>query len=612
MKKTISILASLMALCSCTEQIHEATLPQETSIQANIAPQTRTAMGPEEEGIYKVFWTKGDGIIVNDGKMDAVFMTDTENSTSAVFIPKTKVAMDFSKGVIAGYPVEDMFLAGTDVNENIYFTIPTEQQYVEGSFSEETMPMLSDVAYEPVLNFRNVASVLKLIVTGEEDVTVSSVTVAANEIISGDLCYNPGTDSYIQEEAMTPYTSTTIDCADGVTVGSEGKAFHVVVPHQTYTGLTITLTASDGRKHIFKMKEGKEIVAARSTVLNIPLRFSTFGTSNEPEVKISSTSVSFSGFNISVSMKNVSAYYCGLQSKSSFDAEMKDGSLFESVSWKTEYTAPLSYSGSVLRFQEEMGDVLLEPGHHYVFWIIPKNEEGIYTADDITYIEVSTKSYTAGGSVTLSATDPEIDMTSISLTLAASGSVEMIYNILLSEDEISMYPTEQDKIDLLLSGRAYFFDRSSDVVIRKFLNPGTKYTLLAIAVDRSGRYGPLFMREYKTQDLPYNGTEISIDTDIERLRNDQTIRWSIDDSNVKEYRYIFTDTDRHLWTGTLESSVKRAGETLFLNSGYYYISTTTETSAKVSMENGKEYIFVILAVDNAGNCSAASHWKFTY
>mgnify|MGYP003294208376 FL=1 len=79
-----------------------------------------------------------------------------------------------------------------------------------------------------------------------------------------------------------------------------------------------------------------------------------------------------------------------------------------------------------------------------------------------------------------------------------------------------------------------------------------------------------------------------------------------------EYRYIFTATDRHLWTGTLESSVKRAGETLFLNSGYYYISTTTETSAKVSMENGKEYMFVILAVDNAGNCSAASHWKFIY
>lgn len=614
MKKATSILASLLALCSCTEQIHEDAAKENISIQANITPQTRTVMGPEEDGIYKVFWTDGDGIVVCDGYIDAVFMTEAgiENSTSAVFIPKTKVSMDFSQGVIAGYPVEGMFLAGPDVNENIYFTIPSEQQYVEGSFSEETMPMLSEVAYEPVLNFRNIASVLKFVVSGEEEVTITSVKVASNETISGDLCYNPGTDSYIPEEAMTPYTGTAVDCGDGVKVGPDGTAFHIVVPHQTYTGLTITLTASDGRKHTFKMKDGKEIVAERSSVLNIPLKFKTFGTSNAPEVSITSTSVSFSGFNISVSMKNVSAYYCGLQSKSSFDAEMKDGSLFESVIWKTEYTAPLSYSGSVLRFQEEMADMLLEPAHDYVFWIIPKNEEGVYTAQDVTFIEVSTKAYTSGGSITLSASDPEIDMTSISLTLAASGSVEMIYNILLSEDEITKYPTDQDKIDLLLSGKAYFFEKSSDVVIRKFLSPGTKYTLLAIAIDRSGRYGPLFIREYTTEQLPYNEMIVTIDEDINSLRSDNTIRWSASEGSAVEYRYIFTETDRHLWTGTLGASVKKAGETMFLNPGLYYISRTTDTSAKVSMENGKEYIFVILAVDTAGNPSAASYWKFIY
>lgn len=601
-----------MALCSCTEQIHEATLPQETSIQANIAPQTRTAMGPGEDGIYKVFWTKGDDIIVNDGKMDAVFMTDTENSTSAVFRPKTKVTMDFSKGVIAGYPVEGMFLAGTDVNENIYFTIPAEQQYVEGSFSEDTMPMLSDVAYEPVLNFRNVASVLKLIVTGEEDVTISSVTVAANEIISGDLCYNPGTDSYIQEEAMTPYTSTTIDCADGVTVGSEGTAFHVVVPHQTYTGLTITLTASDGRKHIFKMKEGKEIVAARSTVLNIPLKFSTFGTSNEPEVKISSTSVSFSGFSISVSMKNVSAYYCGLQSKSSFDSEMSSGSLLEDMSWRTLYTAPMTYSGSISRFQEGFADIFIEPAHDYVFWIVPYSEDGTYTENDIVYIEVATKAYTSGGSTSLTASGFEADMTSISVTLQASGSVEIIYNMLLSEAEVAKYPTVQDKIDLLLYGNAYFFESPSDIVLKKFLDPGSKYTLIAIAVDRSGRYGPLFMQEYSTVPIPYNDIKVSIDEDLSALKEDQTIRWAASADDVTEYRYIFTSTDRYLWTSTLSESVKKAGETMFLNPGLYYITKTDSTEARLEMENGKEYIFVILAVDNAGNCSAASHWKFIY
>lgn len=613
MKKSLLLAAAILAISSCTGQIEEDHAPEASAITASITPQTRTSMSAGEEGIYKVLWTKGDGIIVNDGKMDAVYMTEDENcGTSAIFIPKTKITVDFSKGVMAGYPVEDMFLSGPDPDEDIYFTIPDVQEYKEGTFAEMTMPMLSDVAYEPILNFRNVAAVMRLNISGDENVTITSVKVEAEEILSGDLCYNPGSDSYIWEEAFTPYNSTTVDCGEGVQVGQEGRSFHIVVPHQTYTGLTITLTSSDGRQHKFRMKEGKEINVARSSVASIPLSYKTFGTSNAPEVNISNTSVSFSGFNISVSMKNVTSYYCGLQSKKSFEDELGNGTLFEVLAWKTVYTTPTSYSGSVLRFQEEMGDVLIEPGHDYAFWIVPVNESGVYTEADVKYIYVTTKSYTPGGSVTLSASDATIDMTSISLTLAASGSVEMIYNMLISEEDIVKYPTDQDKIDLLLSGNAYFFDRSSDVVIRKFLSPGTKYTLIAIAIDRSGRYGPLFKREYTTEQLPYNGTEVIFNEDLNSLRNDKTIRWNISEGNVSEYRYIFTETDRYLWTGTLNSSVRKAGETMFIQPNLYYISKTTDNFVQVSMENGKEYIIVILAVDEVGGCSAIGHWRFTY
>lgn len=613
MKKSLLLAAAILAISSCTGQIEEDHAPDASAITASITPQTRTSMSAGEEGIYKVLWSKGDGIIVNDGKIDAVYMTEDENcGTSAIFTPKTKIAVDFSKGVMAGYPVEDMFLSGPDPDEDIYFTIPNVQQYAEGTFADMTMPMLSDVAYEPVLNFRNVAAVMKLNVSGDENVSITSVTVEAEEIISGDLCYNPGADSYIWEETMTPYNGTTLDCGEGVLIGQEGGNFHIVVPHQTYTGLTITLNSSDGRQHKFRMKEGKEINVARGSVVTIPLNYKTFGTSNAPVVNISNTSVSFSGFSISVSMKNVTSYYCGLQSKKSFEDELSNGSLFDVLAWKTVYTAPTSYSGSVLRFQEEMGDILIEPGHDYAFWIVPVNESGVYTEADVKYIYVTTKAYTSGGSVTLSASDATIDMTSISLTLSASGSVEMVYNMLMSEQDLANYPTDQDKIDFLLSGSAYFFDRATDVVIRKFLSPGTKYTLIAIAVDRSGRYGPLFKKEYTTQQLPYNGTEVIIEEDLDRLRNDNTIRWNISEGNVSEYRYIFTATDRHLWTGTLKSSVKKAGETMFLEPGLYYISKTTDNSLQVSMENGKEYVIVILAVDESDGCSAIGHWKFTY
>lgn len=612
MKRTLVTILSAVLLASCSEALKEDTGHESEAITAKIAPQTRTSLGPGEDGIYKVLWSDGDGIIVSNGELEGVYMAAAGGSSSAVFIPKSRIPMDFSNGVIAGYPVENMFLGSPDLDEDIYFTIPSTQQYVENSFAGFTMPMVSDIAYEPVLNFKNAAGVFRLMISGSESISLASVTVKANEIMSGDLCYNPGSQTYNMDDAMTPYYHTVIDCGEGVDISPDATPFHFVVPHQTYTGLTITLTATDGRQHIFRMKEGREITVERGSIATIPLNYKTFGTSTKPEVALSCTSASFTGFNISVSMKNVASYYCGLQSKASFENELNDGSILESVSWKTEYTNNLSYSGSVARFQEEMSDMLIEPAHDYVFWIIPASPSGTYTKEDVHYIEVTTLSYQSGGSIGLTASNVEVDMTSISLTLTASGGASMVYNMLLDEARLEAYPTDQDKIDLLLSGEAYFFDKSSDIIIRKFLSPGTTYTIIAIAVDYSGRYGHLFQREFTTEAIPFSDMTVSINKDPEALKNDSQINWETAGGNATEYRYIFTPTDRYLWTDTLESSVRKAGEIMYLSPGLYYINKTADSFANVTIESGKEHIFILLAADSDGNCSVTDHWIFTY
>ena len=256
--------------------------------------------------------------------------------------------------------------------------------------------------------------------------------------------------------------------------------------------------------------------------------------------------------------------------------------------------------------------MLIEPGHEYVFWIVPQSADGEYSESDITYIEVKTRSYTSGGDVTLSAGDLEIEMTGISLKLSASKSVLIVYNMLLSKEQLEQYPTEQDKIDLLLSGSAYFFERSSDIVVRKFLSPGTEYTLIAIAVNTSGKYGPLFSPNYTKLDIPYNALIVKMEEDLEKLKADQTIRWSTEGGDPTEYRYIFTAKDRHLWTNTLGSSIDKADEVMALNPGLYYISKTTAAEVKVSVESGKEYILIVTAVDEEGKSSQSTWWEFTY
>lgn len=608
----ICIAATMAAGCSQMEE-HTPDSSAGESITAHIDIPTRTALGPNEEGTYKVNWCEGDEIIVSNGNFEAIYQTAESGGSSAVFIPMSRIMLDFSKGVIAAYPTAEMYLGNPDANEEIYLTIPTDQTYVAGSFADEAMPMVSDVAYEPVLNFKNAAGVLRFYIScTSETVKVSSITVTAAEAISGECCYVPAEGKYYPDTSLLSENYVNLNCPDGVDVGSEAVPFHVVVPNQTYTEMNITVTATDGRKHIFRMKADKDITVARAAVLTIPLRITDFGSEKKAEVNISAGTVSFNRFSINVSMKNVSAYYCGLQDKATFHNDMENGYIFESLPFKTAYTTPLSYTGSVSNFQEECADMLIEPGHEYVFWIVPQSADGEYSESDITYIEVKTRSYTSGGDVTLSAGDLEIDMTGISLKLSANKSVLIVYNMLLSKEQLEQYPTEQDKIDLLLSGSAYFFERSSDIVVKKFLSPGTEYTLIAIAVNTSGKYGPLFSQTYTTLDIPYNGMTVKIEEDLEKLKADQTIRWSTEGGDPTEYRYIFTATDRYLWTNTLGSSIDKADEVMALNPGLYYISKTTAAEAKVSVESGKEYILIVTAVDEEGKSSESTWWEFTY
>lgn len=614
MRKILFISAAAFMAAACSQTEPEAQEMQVSGpVTAHIATQTRTSLEPAEAGTYKVNWNEGDEIILSNGKTEGIYKTYDNGSSQAVFMPVNRIAIDFSKGVIAAYPTEEMYLGNPDLEEEIYLSIPTEQIYVAGSFADEAMPMVSEVAYEPVLNFKNAAGVLKLNIScSTETIKVTSVTVTSAEAISGECCYIPAEGTYYPDTSLLSEDFVNLDCGDGVDVGSEAVPFHIVVPNQTYTGMKITIAAADGREHTFKMKADKAITVERAAVVTIPLKIDTFGEVKNPEVTLTAGEIAFNKFDINVSMKNVNAYFCGLQTRDSFSSDLESGFLFEGLQWKTAYTGPMTYSGTVSKFQEECADMLIEPGHEYVFWIIPQSANGEYTEEDVRYVEVQTKSYTSGGSVKISASDIEIGMTEVSMKLSANQGVLYIYHMLLTSDQLAQYPTQQDKINLLLGGSAYFIDRMSDTMVRKFLSPGTEYTLIAIGVNSKGQYGQVFTMSFTTEDIPYNGMTVHIDMDSQKLAEDQTIRWSVTGGNAVEYRYIFSDMNKYLWTGTLNSSIDKADEVMALNSGLYYINKTKEASAKVNLESGHTYIIVVTAVDSEGYTAESSWWEFTY
>lgn len=613
---TVLMTFMLPSACSSLEEDQHA---DQIVVTASIGAETRTSIGSETGNGHKVVWSEGDRILISTGisnKNKATYVAASYGSSTASFIQEdASKTLDFTGGAIAGYPAETMSIGNPDENNELYFSIPSEQNYRKDSFDEGAMPMISDLAYEPMLNFRNAAGVLRLNISApQSDVSVSDITITTAEYISGECGYIPKTQKIFFDDSMQCTQQVSLLCGNGVNVSSDGVPFYIVVPHQTYSEMAICVSTTEGKQQTFRMKEGKEITVERSTITTIPLSLTEIEDTKDPKVNIKIESVTYDNIKFSFEVKNTTSYYCGFQTKLSFMRDMESNYIIESLPYATQYTSPLSYTGNISTFQPEMKDILIESGQSYVIWFIPYKKDGNYTADDIVYAETMTKSFVPGGNVQVTYKDVVIDKTSISMTLRAPSST-YIYCILLTEEEFAQYPTEAQRIDLLLEpgGRSRCFDTYEDIFVVKSLRPGARMILMAVATDKYGQYGPLLVEMFETEPIPYNGIKVSIDKDIEAARNTETLTWSTTGGEVVGYRYFLQSTSSYRWINTFLTDVSYVQETLYLDPGLYYLNSGTTPSASTKgFTKGTEYILVVCAADAEGNISKADSWTFTY
>lgn len=628
-----TLLAAGLVMTSCAvNEIQEAQNSNKGAqpIYASTEADSKTALGDYEDGRYKVYWNEGDQILVANNYYEAAIYTSQEGGTSyAEFLPDEGYdPMDFSEGVMAGYPEKNMYLYSADPNEAAYFTIPDVQTYYNGTFDDTAMPMISDVAYDNQLKFNNAAGLLKLMLSAPSKATVQSIVVKAeNEFISGECGYIPESKSYFFDETMISKNKVTLNCGNGVAVTSDAKPFFIVVPHQEYTSLTITVTTKDGLMQKFSMKEDKVLNVQRSAVLNIPLYLDNLAAPTGPNVKMSAGTPTFKGFTVSIEVQNASAYFCNLQTKRSYEADLHSGLLLESLPYATPYDTPLQYSGSILNYRlkkvgsEEyetpMQDVLLEPGETYILWFVIYNEEGVYTEDDIFTLEIKMKSFTPGGSIAVSTSEHDITMNMIRMKVSANNAM-FIYSQLLPNYIFDEYNSEEELIELLLKpgGASSRFDKSSDYFERRQLRPGAEMTFISIAVDNSGRYGPLYIEPLQTIPIEYNSLVVEIEKDIDKLKeNGGVLNWSVSEGEAASYRYFYRRTDNNYWTNTFEYDYTMIQEKMVMDPYVFYINHTKDNFATLNnpaLEEGVEYVFVVLAVADDETCSEADHWIFTY
>ena len=177
-----------------------------------------------------------------------------------------------------------------DKDGGMAVTLPAVQQYAENSFGlgSNTMVAVTEDKSDMILQFKNLCGYLVVKLYGEG--TVSSVRLEGNngEKISGraDVQASYGTLPSI-EMADEATTSITIDCGEGVTLGTTAETateFWFCVPPVTFSeGFTIAVQNSDGMGMTKRVTSSRSITRnTANTMSPLPVSFDDYIGNSKP------------------------------------------------------------------------------------------------------------------------------------------------------------------------------------------------------------------------------------------------------------------------------------------------------------------------------------------
>ena len=205
--------------------------------------QTKTTMSPVEGGKSSVLWSAKDkiGVYVDNGTSSVTYsLVDGAGTKSATFTGEGS-----GSSYLAVYP-KSAFSSRS--GNTIQLTLPGEQAYTKDSFADGTFPMLA-VSQSTTLQFRNICSVIRIPLTGSQN--VSRIVFRSNDPsikVSGK-----GTVDYSNPDA--PVLTMASNACDSLVMNTGGvqldpdtpTEFFLIVPAQKYTaGFTVRIYA-DGK-----------------------------------------------------------------------------------------------------------------------------------------------------------------------------------------------------------------------------------------------------------------------------------------------------------------------------------------------------------------------------
>ena len=334
------------------------------------------------------------------------------------------------------------------------------------------------------------------------------------------------------------------------------------------------------------------------------------------------SSVSFkvvdrSFFDVSVEFEVVGSepYALGYALASEFNAKELVAYYTANPSYLSATHQDISYTGSFVELFAN-GYAKLESGVEYVAWYLAKSESGVYLEENLLSWEFSTMGFDTTGDIEIVAGEAVINYDSIEVELDTEEPHMMIYYNILPSYMASGYPTDTDVIDMLIAEGEKVVTEGSVKAKKDKCKSGDKFTLFAVAVDKDGKIGKPFKAEYTTKTIEYNSLDLKLEL-VDYQATNTMIKVTC--SGAKSYKYIYAQSGSSDWTEVYGGTATKAGEYIVKNPTSSRVHDTADS--KYALVDGcivlsdliadKEYVVVVVAVDEAGLCSKPQAVYFT-
>ena len=506
--------------------------------------------------VYAMKFTFGEGVTVTvavDGYNGVLFRQPNAAGTSMV-INDYYISYGYTSSVLldkAGVIDYVMQIPdGWRVEERV-------DEYTEETYLDITAPSKAAVAAGAAVAKGDLkivavveggkAAVSKLVVSAEPfkvfNISGSKAIVEPYEgvqkYVYGIVAYNDFDEASILAK-VDELLQTTGDIPAGYNVAEDGiskshtETFGTELdPEGDYLFWAVPALYAEGEDAGFYVKEGL---------------FTTFRIT-PVSVKISEPAASLLDAKVSIKIEGTDKVYAGTSVKAD---DLFDNILYQINNGIIEpVKAAASYEGAASAYPtaEANQEVDFLPGTTYVTWVIPVEDgKETYQESDVVYKEFTTTSVTAGGSLKVSLGEAEVTQTTVSIPVEAEGA-ELIYYAYFSSDRY--LSTDNDsKVKLILDQEGHTTVKGSetDAVIDR-VKPNSSRWLMAVAVDKDGKYGEVATMAAKTLAVEYNSLTLTVSAD-DITDDSARIKVDVEGGTATEFIYWVGKVKDNFWANS--------------------------------------------------------------